>query len=81
MDFNELIQCISSIKENVKVSGKEAAQGIKDFGKMIERFNQLSDKEKHQFLIDAFSNPEIKEDAKEFALRHPNCVYNKYISD
>lgn len=77
--MNELIECISNIKENVRVSGKEAAKGIKDFGIMLERFNKLSDKEKHQFLIESFSNPEIKDGTKEFAMRHPDCVYNKYI--
>ena len=81
MNFDELIQCISNIKENIQVFGEEAAKGIKYFGKMLERFNQLSDKEKHQFLIDSFSNSENKDASKEFALRHPDCIYNKYIPD
>ena len=49
MDFEELVQCISNIKENAQVSGKEAAKGIKDFGIILERFNQLFDKKNINF--------------------------------
>lgn len=81
MDLDEAIKHLSFIKDNTKVSGKEAGQGIIAFGKILKQFNQLSPEEKKQFLIDGFRKMynEDKSACEEFARRHPDSWLNKHI--
>jgi hypothetical protein len=79
MEFHELDGLVSNVFNDTKVSGEAAAIGIKDFGRMLNKYNNLSDKEKKQFLVDSFTDPKNKEECKEFALRHPECKFNKFI--
>lgn len=76
-NINELCNLISNIP--TQCSLEEAGIGLKQFGKMLERFNKLSDYEKAQFWIDSFRNPENKEACEAFVMRHPDCNFNAFI--
>lgn len=81
MELNELIDGISTMQKYTLRSGAEVGEGLKAFAVLIERFNNLSDEEQKQFLIDGFNRMyKLDKDAIEsFERRHPNSWLIKHI--
>ena len=79
ISFEEITKNISDVMKNTAYTPQEIGAGFKELGKILENFSQLSDKEKAQFWIDAFSNPDNKEACNTFARRHSDCSLNAFI--
>lgn len=79
MDFEELVEYISTIQTNTVSSPHVIGKSLREFCKTIESFNELSDEEKAHFWIEAFRDPNNKDACEAFAMRHPDCNLNSFV--
>ena len=79
MDIDELVKSINNAIY-IRSSPEEMGMGIRAFAEAIKKYNKLSDHEQFEFWKDAFSNPDGKDLTEEFARRHPDNIFNQYIS-
>jgi len=77
--LDETIKLISESITYTMRSPEQMGAGMKEFGKQINEFNKLSDREKAEFWINAFRNTENKDMCEEFRNRHPECSLNAFI--